>query len=219
MPRQEERDKTREKILQCAMDIVIKEGFDKLSMRNLAKKLPEYGLEWKTAANLYNYYKNKKLLSLDVDGRSFDFLFNMLQKAVKSKESKLDKLRAVIETFIKFGTTHVSQYDMMFNRLENPKTKEFLGTEDEKYAIKQLRKSLKNFALGRDVMFQYIQSNPKINITQDDANFLFLRIIAELHGFISLHNSGILDEFQIDSKEALNQAVEYIIDSFKKGNI
>jgi len=200
------------------MDIVIKEGFDKLSMRNLAKKLPEYGLEWKTAANLYNYYKNKKLLCLDVDGRSFDFLFNMLQKAIKSKESKLDKLRAVIETFIKFGTTYVSQYDMMFNRLENPKTKEFMGTEDEKYAIKQLRKSLKNFALGRDIMFQYLRSNPNINISQDDANFLFLRIIAELHGFISLHNSGILDEFQIDSKEAIKQAVEQIIDSFKKGD-
>ena len=217
MPRQEKIDKTREKILLCAMDIVIKEGFDKLSMRNIAAKLSDYGLEWKTAANLYNYYKNKKLLCLDVDAKSYDMLYKMISKAVDSQESELDKVKGLIEAFIEFGTTYVSQYDMMFNRLDNPKTKEFIGTEDEKYAIKQVRKSLKNFALGRDVMFKYISSNPKFNLSQDDANFLFIRLIAEIHGFISLHNSGILDEFQIDSKEVLNEAKEHIVDSFKKG--
>jgi AcrR family transcriptional regulator len=213
------KDKTRDIIIQCAMDIIINEGFDKLSMRRIAKKLPEYGLEWKTAANLYNYYKNKNILCLDVDAKSYEMLFQMVTKAVNSQKSELDKVRALIEAFIEFGTKYVSQYDMMFSRIDNPKTKEFMGTEDERFAKRQLRRSLKNFAFGRDVLFKYVESNPKINLSQDETNFLFIRLIAQVHGFVSLQNSGILDEFQIDAKEVINETVEYIIDSFKKGKI
>ncbi len=51
----EEIDAVKEKILNCAFEILVKNGFERLSMARIGAKMKM------TAANLYNYYSNTKM--------------------------------------------------------------------------------------------------------------------------------------------------------------
>ncbi len=214
----EEFKAVKEEILKQAMYIIVEEGLDQLTMRKLAERM---GM---TATNLYNYYKNKERICLELDRKGYSKLFDMFSEAAKSQKSKLDKIRALIQAYVKFGFENIYQYDMMFNKFRNPKT-----IRDEKSARKQTREAKvkgifsltgrpqtrDSLVIFRNAVDDYISSNP--NLHGKDAGLITLYVWAEFHGLISLFNSGILDEYDFDPMDTINEVLDRIIESFKSG--
>ena len=65
----------KELIVDIAAEIIMENGYQSLSMRNIGAKI---GM---TAANLYNYYSNKDELNISIRTRAGKILFNDLQAA------------------------------------------------------------------------------------------------------------------------------------------
>jgi AcrR family transcriptional regulator len=195
----------KEEILKQAMYIIVEEGLDQLTMRKLAVRMDM------TATNLYHYYNNKERIYLELDRKGYSKLFDMFSEAVKSQKDKLDKIKALIQAYVKFGLENSYQYNMMFNKFRSPKAK------DEKSARKQTReakvksifsltdpKRTKNaLVIFRNAVADYISSNP--NLQGKDAELITIYVWAEFHGLISLFSSGILDEFGMDPMETINE--------------
>ncbi|MBD3256654.1 MAG: TetR family transcriptional regulator [Candidatus Lokiarchaeota archaeon] len=201
----------KEEILSNALEIIREEGFDKLSMRKLAAR------SGMTAANLYNYYKNKGRLHLELDRKSYATLYAKMENASKKKNTEFEKLKAMLNAYVEFGYRFAEQYDMMFNRLRNPKSTEFIGTEDERFAKKQLREALLNLLLFRKTFSDYIKTQPKLK--KKDLDILIMQIWSQLHGLISLYNSGIIGEFDEDPKRTVDRIINNLFTSIESGNV
>ncbi|MHA1803661.1 MAG: TetR/AcrR family transcriptional regulator [Promethearchaeota archaeon] len=209
-------DNVKKRILEKALDIIIEEGFDKLTMRKLAKRMNM------TAANLYNYFINKEELYLYLDNESYKELHGMIVRAISKQPSIEEKIKACFSAYIEFGLRYPFRYDMMFNRF-SPKSTDYIGTESEEVAFNQVKEALKIWKLANDLMFRYSQTNPKLKGM--DTKFLTLKIWCELHGMISLYNSRILEElrlsedkFKASPKELIRKFLENILSSLRMGH-
>jgi AcrR family transcriptional regulator len=124
MPR-EEVEKFRNRILDIALDIILKEGFGSLSIRKIASRL---GV---TATTIYNYYTNKDELNLMIRVRGFETLHAMLKKeSDRFTDNMEEQFGAMIRAYVDFGLTRPGYYDLMFN-LRTPKYLDYVGTEME----------------------------------------------------------------------------------------
>lgn len=98
----------RERIMDCASQVISDFGYHHLSMRNLAKQLNM------TASNIYNYFSSKEILYLNTRRRGFELLFSY----IKNTESKLDKNRGTLFDLsvkvINYGLNHPGYYQLIF---------------------------------------------------------------------------------------------------------
>ncbi len=208
----------REHILEEALNIIIQKGFDKFPMRKLAKRLDM------TAANLYNYFRNKEELYLHLDLIGYRKLHEMLLGAVDKQKNILEKLRALFQAYIEFGLKFPHQYDMMFNRF-TPSSIDYRGTETEQFAKNQVGEAIKNWSLAHHFLSLFIQNNPKLK--GKDSKILALRIWCELHGVISLYNSNILQDLELseidginrDPRQMIDEILDQILGSLQNGSI
>jgi len=102
-------DSIKEKILDEALQLIIEEGFNKLSMRKIASRL---GI---TAANIYNYYTSKDEINLMIRVRGFETLYSMLTKEYQANLTLDDRINAMVRAYVKFGISYPGYYDIMFN--------------------------------------------------------------------------------------------------------
>lgn len=222
MPKTKRTDKeisqVRKEILQSALEILVEDGFDKLTMRGLASRMNM------TAANLYNYFHNKEELYVYLDLEGFNELFHLITESIKPHENDLEILKVCFKVYVDFGLKYPHRYDMMFNRF-TPKSMDYVGTEIEQFAMKQVKRALKNWELTRALVANYMAKN--LDMSEKDSNIITLRIWGELHGLISLYNSRILEEVKLgnydglnhDPKEIINEIVDQLILSLEKGNL
>lgn len=104
-----EREKTemRKRIVDAAVQMFKEEGYEKVSIRNIADKI-EY-----SPATLYLYYKDKDQLLLDVQRDAFDQLNEAFQK-IKFEGGPFRHLEQIFESYIRFAFEHPELYDLMF---------------------------------------------------------------------------------------------------------
>ncbi|MDI6743640.1 MAG: TetR/AcrR family transcriptional regulator, partial [Smithella sp.] len=136
----EEIENTRIRILDTALDIIIEEGFNNLSVRKIASHL---GV---TATTIYNYYTNKDEINLMIRIRGFEKLYDMLTKRSVAFNNIEDKIKAMIRAYIEFGLTNPSYYDIMFN-LHTPKYLDYVGSDIEPLAYTEKQNALKCLSL------------------------------------------------------------------------
>jgi AcrR family transcriptional regulator len=172
-------------ILQEALELLQDEGFDNLSMYKLGKRTDM------TAANLYNYYKNKDQLIIAIHKKTFELLYDMLINAVALEKDPVEKLKKVIKTFLDFGKKFPNFYDLMFNR-RVPQVSDYQGTSEEVISRDEYQSSIRNLNLVVDIGKDIISLHPELEGI--DAKVYFVKIFGELHGILSLYNSGILKE-------------------------
>ncbi|MFX0070694.1 MAG: TetR/AcrR family transcriptional regulator [Candidatus Hermodarchaeota archaeon] len=212
--------KVKEKILDCALDIINQEGTDKLSMRKLASRMDM------SAANLYNYYKSKENILAALDTNGFKILFRKIKSAINSMESPIDKIKALIREYINFGTDplRVELYNIMLNRARVPDYKGIKGLED--FVEYQTRKAFKFLDLSHKFISDYININPKLR--GRDSKILTLRIWIELHGIVAFYNNRLLNELQYSDafkifsevpKKTVSQLTDDLIDSIVNGDL
>jgi len=203
----EEIENTRERILDTALDIIIKEGFNNLSVRKIASRLNV------TATTIYNYYKNKDEINLMIRIRGFEKLHDMLTKRSAPFNNIEDRIKAMIHAYVEFGLANPSYYDIMFN-LHTPKYLDYVGTDMEPLAFLEKQGSMRCLALFVDPISAYIpaQGNGKDHYVL----FQVVKSWADLHGLITLNNSRLFHEVLEDVESFVQERTADMIDSILK---
>lgn len=184
----EEIGKVKDQIIEGALEILSTEGYDSLSMSKLGARMDM------TAANLYNYYKNKNELLIAIHKKTFGMLYEKMKENVESAEDPREKISRLVDAFIEFGTTNVHVYDIMFNR-SIPQYTDYIGTPQEALAFDEYQSSMQAFFFAVKTVSQYLETRPEKK--QEDSKFTAIKLFSTLHGIISLYNSRIL--YEIDS--------------------
>ena len=200
-------DAVRERILDCAIKILEKNGYESLSMAKLGSKMNM------TAANLYNYYTNKDELLIAIHKKTYSMLYDEIRNSVKKTDKPLQRVRNIVNSFVKFGTQNINIYDVMFNRPVKQHS-DYVGTPLEKISDDEFHNSLKVLTFALKVIKDYRKTKPDLKPV--DEELLAVEIISALHGVISLHNSGVLYQVAGDTETVLNKIVDDIIRSITK---
>jgi len=217
--RTQEIRKIKKEILDCALNIINEEGIDNLSMRKLATQMAM------SAANLYNYYRSKENIIIALDNNGFKMLYRIVKNAVNSVKSPIEKIKVLIQEYIKFGTNpgRVNQYNIMFNRA---RVSDYLGTGFEALVEYQTKKAFRILDLSYRIISEYINHNPKLR--GKDPKILTLRIWIELHGIITFFNNRLFNELYFsddfneyaqDSRKTVKKLTEELVNSIIEGDL
>lgn len=202
----EEIDNTRARILDTALDIIITEGFNHLSVRKIASRL---GV---TATTIYNYYTNKNEINLMIRIRGFEKLYGLLKKHADPFHDIESKIKALVLAYIEFGLNNPSYYDIMFN-LHTPKYLDYVGTEIEPLAYTEKQNALKCLSLFTETIGAYLPMKGKRK-----NHFILYQVVkfwADLHGLVTLTNSRlfheVLDDVDVFIRQRTSDMIENII--------
>jgi AcrR family transcriptional regulator len=200
----EEVDAVRERILDCALKILVKNGYESLSMAKLGSKMNM------TAANIYNYYASKDVLLIAIHKKTYAMLYNKIRNAVEMTDTPLQRFWNMTNAFVEFGTQNINIYDVMFNR-PIKQYSDYIGTPLEELSSDEFHSSLRALSFAVKVIRDYIETRPDLNPA--DARFLTFQNISALHGIISLYNSRVLHQIIDDPEIVLKNIVNNIMRS------
>ena len=211
--------KIKKEILDSALRIINQEGIDNFSMRKLAEKSEM------SPANLYNYYRSKENIIIELDNNGFKILYHKVKNAVNSASTSIDKIKALVREYIEFGIhpERVHQYNIMFN---SARVSDYAGTGFEALVEYQTRKAFRILDISYKVISEYIKVNPKLY--KKDPKILTLRIWIELHGLVSFFNNRLFNElyysndfnkFAQDPRKTVEKLTEKLINSLIKGDL
>ncbi|MFP4475244.1 MAG: TetR/AcrR family transcriptional regulator [Desulfatibacillaceae bacterium] len=186
----------RDNILETACDILFRDGFERLSMRRLAREL---GM---TAANIYNYFRNKDELYLAIQKHGFEMLEARLSLAAEGERTPETRLRSVAREYLAFGMDQAHYYEIMLNR-HGPKYADYAPTDMEPVA--RAEKDAAMEALGV-VLAVAVDAADTAGLSADRAKRLLYHLWFTLHGFITLYNTRTIQEVE-DDPGALAHAV------------
>ncbi len=196
-------EKIKEKILEGALEIIVNDGFNALTMRHLGKKI---GM---TAPNIYNYFSNKDEIYITLVIRGFEKLLRELETVYNNFDDPVERIRSLLGTYLSFGMNNISYYDIMFTR-PTPKYDDYVGTPHEKLSeieykmsmdIAMLAMKALQDALGQDTL-----------ITEKDALMRVVEVWSLLHGMITLHNSKIVTYVVPNVEEVYKKLLDELLD-------
>lgn len=173
----------KEKILEQALDLMNRHGFDGFSMRRLGNRL---GVSAKT---IYNYYQNKDELYLAILTRGFSTLYDRFEKAFSNHPDPVDRLKQMGREYLNFGLEQANIYNLMFT-WHVPKFKDYEKTPMEPAARIELETAL----AVSDIFIQAVmEAAGKNSMSEDCARFHMIAMWSQMHGFIAGINNTLLD--------------------------
>ena len=175
---------TRELIIETAISIVEEEGYNNLSMRNLAKRLDV------KAASLYNHIKSTEDLNSEICIKIVDDFFNA-QKAAMEGKSPQEAILALANAYRKLAREKQKFYEIIV-MLPN-------STNE---ALYEKRKSL---------FFIVMEAVGKFNLTEEQKLFWQRNLRVTVHGFVSLENAGYFTLPTINNDDTYHSAIMNII--------
>ncbi len=199
-----ELEKVRAGILDEALSIISREGFESLTMRKLASKA---GM---TAPNLYNYFANKDEIYLTLIIAGFRKLHEALKRAYSSSPDPPARAKALIDAYMRFGIENSAHYDIMFTR-PTPKYNDYVGTPHEKLSRIEYTISMEIAELARRSVREVAggaAGKGKEDLTKD-----VVKVWCMLHGMVSLFNSHIIEYVAQDSRTIYDRIALELIDS------
>lgn len=206
MPRAEV-EKFRDRILDIALDIILKQGFDSLSIRKIASRL---GV---TATTIYNYYSSKDELNLMIRVRGFETLHNMLKTKYDSSDNIETQFTGMIRAYVEFGLTYAGYYDLMFN-LHTPKYLDYVGTAIETTAHFEKQTALKCLDLFAQPVINYLKvdNDRSVNAVQ----YMLIKYWSDLHGLITLYNSRLFHEVTEEADAFVDSRLQEMINEIRQ---
>ena len=194
--------KFRDRILDIALDIILKQGFDNLSIRKIASRL---GV---TATTIYNYYSGKDELNLMIRVRGFETLHDMLKTKYDSSGNIETQFTGMIRAYVEFGLTYPGYYDLMFN-LHTPKYLDYVGTGIEATAHFEKQTALKCLDLFAQPVIDYlgVDNDRGVNAVQ----YMLIKYWSDLHGLITLYNSRLFHEVTNEAEVFVDNRMQEMI--------
>ncbi len=105
--RSRERADTRQRILDAAREMFVRQGYEATTMRAIADRI-EY-----TPTAIYHHFRNKEALLAELCAADFRALAAAFQK-IGRIEDPIERLRKSGMAYVQFGLEHPMQYQLMF---------------------------------------------------------------------------------------------------------
>lgn len=185
----------RNEILQASKDLLIKEGFSKISMRRIA------GRANVTATSIYLHFESKDDLLLSLIEDSIKKLKQALQNAVNRDYGLIDQLKILAETYVNYALDHPQEYEIIY--MVRPE-------EMPKYPKEKFRDVRSAYELIADVISE-TDHNEYIEV--EDSLISAYTFWAQLHGVVSVILNKRLDT-RIPQSTFIDQSIEHIIRGF-----
>lgn len=197
-------EEIRNQILENALDIIGKDGYEALSMRRLGKRMNC------TAKTIYNYFSCKEEIYLRVLTRGFEMLTEQVQQAAEGVEDPLERMYAMNRAYVHFGITYSNYYNIMFN-LNTPKYTDYINTPMEPAAREERDTAYRFATLTWEALVDVIGEGH----SEDEILYQLTRMWAVTHGVVSLHNSRGMAEYNERSEQFLSRITESVIADLK----
>ncbi len=105
--KERQKEERRQLILKAAMELFLKEGFEKVTMRHIAR-----AIDYSPAA-LYLSFNNKDEILFALHTEGFRELYRR-EQAVAHIRDPLERLRKLGEAYVRFALENPAYYDLMF---------------------------------------------------------------------------------------------------------
>ena len=110
-----EREKLKKEILQAAKELFYSDGFQNVSMRNIAKKI-EY-----SPTTIYNYFNDKNDLLTQIVNEYFNEFFELTKQLLEQKQkTPYQTLYQYLFMYINFAIENPEQYKFLSNIFNSP---------------------------------------------------------------------------------------------------
>lgn len=185
----------RNEILQVSKDLLIKEGFSKMSMRRIA------GRANVTATSIYLHFENKDDLLLSLIEESIRKLKQALLDVVDKEYGLIDQLEILAKTYVNYALDHPQEYEIIY--MVRPE-------EMPKYPKDKFRDVRSAYELIADIISE---SEHKEYIEVEDSLISAYTFWAQLHGVVSVILNRRLDT-RIPQSKFIDQAIDHIIKGF-----
>lgn len=196
-------EQARQRILAAALELFDSLPYDKVSLRKVAARA---GF---SPASIYNYYRDKDALYLDVLKAGFQILLESFRDAV-DLEHPSRSLEELIRRFYAFSRDYPSYYDLMFT-LPVPKYLDYVGTDMEQAAWDEKTVAVANIRLAEQVVRAGVAKGEfRPDVSPATASLVLLAIA---HGIISLHRSGVLPELDLEVEEAYSRSIRLAVEA------
>ncbi|TVQ05104.1 MAG: TetR/AcrR family transcriptional regulator, partial [Balneolaceae bacterium] len=105
--KEREKRELRELILKTAAEMFRTHGYDRTSMRAIAKKI-DY-----SPGTIYRYFKDKDELMFEISSTGFRIFYKYLSE-VRKIEDPMERLQVLGRQYLLFAKEHPGYYDLMF---------------------------------------------------------------------------------------------------------
>lgn len=185
----------REDILEVSRNLLVKDGFGKMSMRKIANRA---GV---SATSIYLHFQNKDELLLALIESSIAKLSSALEKNLIDSDDSITKLQKMAQSFVDFAIENPQEYEIIY--MVRPE-------EMPKFPKEKFQQIRKIYQLLADIISEGKRAGA-LNV--DDPLMSSYMIWAQLHGVASVIISRRLDT-RIPDEEFVSQAVDHIIQGF-----
>jgi AcrR family transcriptional regulator len=168
--REREKEQLRQTILDAAHELFLSEGYEKVQMRDIAKKI-EY-----SPTTIYLYFKDKTELFFAICDQTFSKLSKKLESIHHQGGDPVEGLRRGCRAYVEFGLKYPNHYKVTF--IKHPDLR--LGKEH------YLRKDLKGMETF-DYMRRAVQACVEQNkMRETDVDAISQMLWAVMHGITAL---------------------------------
>ncbi len=197
--RARERQGTRERILDAARELFINEGYDAVTMREVADRA-EY-----SPTAIYVHFKDKETLLRELCSLDFNSLAEAFQRVAQIPDP-IERLRRTGQAYVEFATRHPNQYRLMFM---TPRPPNFEPDSSRKGNIQQDAYAFL-VSVVRDAM-----EKGAFRQELTDPELLAQVLWSAVHGLIALHLIGVKDKW-VDWRP-IDVAAPAVLDALYRG--
>jgi AcrR family transcriptional regulator len=195
--REREKIEMRQLIVDSAIEMYIKEGYDKLTLRSIAQRI-EYA-----PGTIYLYFKDKHELFHAMHEWAFKKLLMEWDEKLSGIKNPIERLRGLSEIYINFAFSNPELYDLMFI-LNEPMCAEA--------NIEEWPCGLSAFQFLVDTIEEALEKNL---LKSENAQTLAFMFWSSTHGMLSLHLRNRLRMYDgMDLKKMIAYTEEMILSQF-----
>ena len=181
--REREKLETRDRILEAARELFIKQGYDGVSMRMLAQTI-EY-----SPTAIYVYFNDKEQLFQELCLQDFARLAQVFQDA-EMPSDPVERLMHIGRTYVEFGNRYPNHYRLMF-MTPHPHP---LGELNEQECERKGNPEVDAYAFLK-LTVQQVMDAGRFREELKDADLISQTLWAAVHGVISLQISKCHDSW------------------------
>lgn len=98
----------RAEILEAAKSLILSEGPERATIRNIAARL---GI---SSTALYLYFPDRDAIMRELCDQAFNLLVASFEAIAAEERAPLDTLRGLMEAYVRFGLDHPTEYNLVF---------------------------------------------------------------------------------------------------------
>lgn len=172
--REREKQEVRQRILDAARELFVKDGYEAVTMRKVAD-----AIEYSPTA-LYLHFKDKEALIRELCHEDFLSLARAFQRIAREPDP-LERLRKIGHAYVDFGLTHPNHYRLMFMTERGVQT-----TDEEQKEMGKGNPTQDAYAFLRATVVEALLKE-KLRPEFTDPDLISQALWAGVHGVVSLH--------------------------------